>query len=61
MADTGHLVLTRRETETVVLELPDGRDVLVTVHRGAVYTKLGITAPKDVVIRREELPSRRES
>lgn len=58
----GRLVLTRRIGESVIVELPDGRDFYVTlVETRSGQAKLMFTAPKDVRIRREELPSRRAS
>jgi carbon storage regulator len=50
------LCLQRREDETVVLGLPDGREirVMVTEIRGE-KVKLGFEAPKDVTVHRQEI------
>jgi carbon storage regulator len=48
------LVLTRKQQEQVVIEL-GGRTVLVrVVHVRAGTVRLGITAPDDVAVHREE-------
>src|SRR5262245_5424828 len=53
------LVLTRREMERIFLDLPDGRSIVITVieiDRGKV--RLGIDAPEEIVISREEVRRR---
>lgn len=54
------LVLSRKAGESVLLHLRDGRtvDVKVTeiVTRANARVKLGISAPDDVLILREEIP-----
>lgn len=50
------LVLTRRYDEAVIFRLPDGREIVAKVlfiDRGRV--RLGLKAPDDVVIFRDEL------
>ena len=50
------LVLTRKPGESIRLELPDGREVLVMVCRvSGESIRLGIDAPLDVGIARSEL------
>lgn len=56
------LVLSRKRGEAIQLHLKDGRVVDVTVtdvvfrHGQPCRVKLGITAPDDVLILREEVP-----
>ena len=53
------LVLSRQVNETIVLDLDDGRTVLITVvELAGNRVRLGIEAPADVPIRRAELPKR---
>lgn len=55
------LALTRRIGESVILTLPDGRRVEVTItDKSAGQVRLGIEAPKDVRIDRDEVFQRRE-
>jgi carbon storage regulator CsrA len=50
------LILTRKRGESIRLELPDGREVLVMVCRvQGDAVRLGIEAPLDVGIARTEL------
>lgn len=52
------LVLSRKLTEAIIITLPDGRNVeirVVDIDYGKV--RLGITAPRDVPIMRQELLS----
>lgn len=48
------LVLSRREGESLII----GDDIVITVVRSGSSTRLGITAPLDVRIMREELISK---
>lgn len=50
------LVLSRKENESVIIKLPDGREVVVmlTAIRGD-RVRLGFEAPKDIVILRQEV------
>ncbi len=50
------LVLSRGREEKVVIQTPQG-DVVITVlaFRGGSSVKLGFTAPRDVLIHREEI------
>jgi carbon storage regulator CsrA len=51
------LVLSRCPRERIFLHLEDGREIILTVvdiHRGR-HVRIGIDAPKTIVIRREEL------
>jgi carbon storage regulator len=53
------LILTRRKGGRVILMLPEGQQIIVTVteiDRGKV--RLGFTAPDDIPIYREELLDR---
>lgn len=56
------LILSRKVNEAIVLRHPDGTEVEVMVTEirradsGRPYCKLGITAPKAVAVRRNELP-----
>ena len=57
------LVVARKKQESVVILLPDGRQVRVWnlgVPRGLGEVRLGIEAPGDVNIRRGEIPPREE-
>ena len=55
------LALTRRIGESVILTLPDGRRVEVTItDKSAGQVRLGIEAPKDVRIDREEILEHRD-
>jgi len=50
------LVLSRRENEKIIAELPDGRIVelmVIDIRQDAV--RIGIEAPKDIEIRRPEM------
>jgi sRNA-binding carbon storage regulator CsrA len=55
------LVITRNEEHpNTVITLPDGREIVVSIlplHKGAkvAKTRLGITAPRDIIVLREEL------
>lgn len=50
------LVLSRHEGQEVVMTLPDGRRIVVTVTAITGETvKMGFTAPKDVQIYRREV------
>lgn len=50
------LVLARQEDETILIRLPDGREISIkTVEIRGSTVRLGITAPKDISIHREEL------
>lgn len=50
------LVLSRKENESIVVKLPNGQKIIVKVQRitGNVV-RLGIEAPKDIAIVRQEL------
>jgi len=50
------LILSRKENESLVLELPNGETITVCLvaYKGDV-TKVGINAPDNVTILREEL------
>lgn len=50
------LVLSRKTNESIVVTLPDGRDVVLTVVeiRGD-KVRLGITAARDIAVHREEI------
>jgi carbon storage regulator CsrA len=53
------LNLTRRSFESIILQLPDGQEIHVqvrNVHGNQV--RIGIKAPADVIILREELTDR---
>lgn len=55
------LVISRHTGESITLELPDGRAIDIAVlrnQRGVV--RLGIAAPEDVLILREELKFKRK-
>ena len=55
------LALTRRIGESVILTLPDGRRVEFWISdKSAEQVRLGIDAPEDVRIDRNELTGRRE-
>jgi len=50
------LVLTRREGESIVLSIPGSDEIIaVRVVRTGTQVKLGIDAPQEVEILREEL------
>lgn len=51
------LVLSRFRSEAVVITMPDGRRVVVTVEgvRGSGQVRLGFAAPEDVDINRDEV------
>jgi len=49
------LVLTRRDGETIVLRLPNGDEIEITLISGGPC-RLGITARDDVEIVRDEIP-----
>lgn len=50
------LLLQRKEDESLVMTLPDGREVVVTVVRvEAGKVRLGISAPRDVRVDRLEV------
>ncbi len=54
------LVLTRAEGEKVCFDLPDGQTITVT-HAGfntQGEVKFGIDAPREIELRRAELPKR---
>lgn len=53
----GFLILTRRDGETIRLEIAPNTYVTVTVLRSKIKgeAKLGITAPPDVIVHREEV------
>lgn len=54
--EAGMLVLTRERDQVIVLTMPDGRVIrLLTVKTSASDVRLGIDAPSDVKIVREEL------
>jgi len=48
------LVLTRRDGETILLRLPGGEEIEITLISGGPC-RLGITAPADVEVVRTEL------
>mgnify|MGYP000867293849 CR=1 FL=1 len=53
------LALERKRGQAVILELPDGEEIrveVVRVHGNKI--RLGFSAPRQVAIRREELPAR---
>ena len=58
------LILTRRPAQSIVFILPDGRTANITVmadHGGARIrnqVRLGIDAPDDVIVHREEVYKR---
>lgn len=54
------LVLTRQEGQHVVITIPDGREVVVTMVevRGDHRARIGFTADPDIKIMREELQIR---
>lgn len=50
------LKIRRKENESVYLILPDGMEIIITLgHKKSRETLLSISAPKDVLILREEL------
>lgn len=50
------LILGRKENESVVLRLPDGETVIITLTQlGGSQIRLGIEAPSEVGIYRKEL------
>ena len=50
------LILTRRESESIILSLPGSEDTIeVRVMKTGSQVSLGIEAPQSVVILREEL------
>jgi sRNA-binding carbon storage regulator CsrA len=54
-----NLILKRREHESVLLKLPDGREVIITVvHLSPSMIKLGIEAPEDVRVSRPTIGNR---
>ena len=56
------LVLSRKVGERIVLTLPGGSEIwlsLLAIDRSRGYVRLGLEAPADVVISREELLLRR--
>lgn len=56
------LTLTRKPNERIILELPDGRKIVVEprdIRRNQVA--IGIDAPQDVIIYREELSDENQS
>lgn len=56
------LILSRRDGETIRVEIGPNRYVTVTVLRSKIQgeAKLGITAPPDVIVHREEVWERIE-
>lgn len=53
------LVLSRKVNEGIHMELPDGREIIVTVTRNRDYrVRLCIEAPQDVLVNRSELLTR---
>lgn len=56
------LILTRRPGETLIIELPNGKQIDVTVLEvKGNQVRLGTDAPDDIAIVREELLERLES
>ena len=54
------LILTRRPGETIMIELPTGEQIQVAVlGQKGNQIRLGIDAPADMVILREEVADRR--
>jgi len=50
------LVLSRNEGESIIFNLPSGEQITVTLTEySGLQTKVGIEAPKDVKVLREEL------
>lgn len=52
------LVLKRRVGEKIICRLPDGREIVLTVTEvgvGNLWTKIGVEAPADVLVAREEI------
>ena len=50
------LVLSRKERESIILELPNGEQVIIKLLKYlGQLTQVGIDAPQDVEILREEL------
>ena len=53
------LILTRRIGDTLVIELPDGQEIRVTVTSlNGQQVRLGTEAPREIKVRREELPAK---
>ena len=53
------LILTRRPGETLIIELPNGKQIDVTVLEvKGNQVRIGINAPKDVAVHREEIYER---
>lgn len=56
------LILTRRVGETLIIELPTGEAIEVTVAGlNGNQVRLGTTAPREIPVRREELEPIKES
>lgn len=53
------LILSRKTSESIVIELEDGRTITVTaVACGRDKVRLGLEAPRTIKLRREELLAR---
>jgi carbon storage regulator len=50
------LTLTRRVGETLIIELPDGQEIRVTVTGlNGSQVRLGTEAPREILVSREEI------
>ena len=54
------LILSRKENESLTIKLPDGQIITICLlaYKGEI-TKIGVEAPKDVLILRSELIKQR--
>lgn len=50
------LILSRRENQALILELPDGEEIVIMVDQiNGSSVKIGIKAPYEIKVLREEL------
>jgi len=49
------LVITRQQNEAIIFELPDGKLAKIIIVRSNSAIRIGIDAPKNVIVLREEL------
>lgn len=58
MTEYGRLYLNRREGESIIITMPDSREIKIIHGGGASHgtVRIIIEAPKDIVVLREEVP-----
>jgi len=49
------LVITRQQNEAIVFKLPDGKLAKIIIVKSSSAVRIGIDAPKNVIVLREEL------